>query len=104
MSKKISKSAVSAERAFSAQVVDGYERAASRAMLYATGFTKEDFKKSQIGVASTWSMVTPCNMHIDQLAVHVAQGVNEAGGKAVVFGTITISDAVSMGTEGMKYS
>ena len=103
MSKKTSKSA-SAEREFSSIVLDGYERAASRAMLYATGFTKEDFKKSQIGVASTWSMVTPCNMHIDQLAVHVAQGVNEAGGKAVVFGTITISDAVSMGTEGMKYS
>lgn len=103
MSKKSSKSG-SAEREFSSIVLDGYERAASRAMLYATGYTKEDFKKSQIGVASTWSMVTPCNMHIDQLAVHVAQGVNEAGGKAVVFGTITISDAVSMGTEGMKYS
>jgi dihydroxy-acid dehydratase len=103
MSKKTSKGA-SAEREFSSIVLDGYERAASRAMLYATGYKKEDFKKSQIGVASTWSMVTPCNMHIDQLAVHVAQGVNEAGGKAVVFGTITISDAVSMGTEGMKYS
>src|ERR1051325_10821294 len=49
-------------------------------------------------------MVTPCNMHIDQLAVHVALGVNEAGGKAVVFNTITISDGISMGTEGMKYS
>ena len=103
MSKKASKTAP-AQRAFSSQVLDGYERAASRAMLYATGFTREDFKKSQIGVASTWSMVTPCNMHIDQLAVHVAQGVNEAGGKAVVFGTITISDGISMGTEGMKYS
>jgi dihydroxy-acid dehydratase len=103
MSKKVAKGA-SAERAFSSLVVDGYERAAGRAMLYATGFTKEDFKKSQIGVASTWSMVTPCNMHIDQLAVHVAQGINEAGGKAIVFGTITISDAISMGTEGMKYS
>src|SRR5204863_736297 len=103
MSKKANKSA-SDERQFSSIVLDGYERAASRAMLYATGFTKDDFRKSQIGVASTWSMVTPCNMHIDQLAVHVAQGVNEAGGKAVVFGTITISDAVSMGTEGMKYS
>jgi dihydroxy-acid dehydratase len=73
-------------------------------MLYATGFKKEDFKKSQVGVASTWSMVTPCNMHIDQLAVSVAQGINEAGGKAVVFNTITISDGISMGTEGMKYS
>src|SRR6185369_16538374 len=85
-------------------VVDGVERAASRAMLYAVGFQKEDFQKPQIGVASTWSMVTPCNIHIDQLAVSVAQGINEAGGKAVVFNTITISDGISMGTEGMKYS
>ena len=73
-------------------VVDGPERAASRAMLHAVGFTRDDFKRSQVGVASTWSMVTPCNMHIDQLAVSVAQGVNEAGGKAVVFNTITVSD------------
>jgi len=84
--------------------VDGIERAPSRGMLYATGFKKEDFRKSQVGVASTWSMVTPCNMHIDQLAVSVAQGINEHGGKAVVFNTITISDGISMGTEGMKYS
>ena len=93
-----------AARAFSSIVVDGIERAPSRGMLYATGFKKEDFQKSQVGVASTWSMVTPCNMHIDQLAVSVAQGINEAGGKAVVFNTITISDGISMGTEGMKYS
>lgn len=93
-----------AARAFSSIVVDGIERAPSRGMLYATGFKKEDFRKSQVGVASTWSMVTPCNMHIDQLAVSVAQGINEAGGKAVVFNTITISDGISMGTEGMKYS
>ena len=92
------------ERFYSSQVVDGVERAASRAMLYAVGFQKEDFQKPQIGVASTWSMVTPCNIHIDQLAVSVAQGINEAGGKAIVFNTITISDGISMGTEGMKYS
>ncbi len=92
------------ERFYSSQVVDGVERAASRAMLYATGFKEEDFRKPQIGVASTWSMVTPCNIHIDQLAVSVAQGINENGGKAVVFNTITISDGISMGTEGMKYS
>ncbi len=98
------KIAPAAERAFSSIVVDGIERAPSRGMLYATGFKKEDFAKSQVGVASTWSMVTPCNMHIDQLAVSVAQGINEAGGKAVVFNTITISDGISMGTEGMKYS
>src|SRR5678809_1433930 len=91
-------------RAFSSIVVDGPERAASRAMLYAVGFKKEDFKKPQIGVVSTWSQVTPCNIHIDQLAVNVAMGVNEAGGKAVVFNTITISDGISMGSEGMKYS
>ncbi len=91
-------------RAFSSIVVDGIERAPSRGMLYATGFKKDDFQKPQVGVASTWSMVTPCNMHIDQLAVSVAQGINEAGGKAVVFNTITISDGISMGTEGMKYS
>jgi dihydroxy-acid dehydratase len=94
----------SRERFYSSQVVDGVERAASRAMLYAVGFKKEDFQKPQVGIASTWSMVTPCNIHIDQLAVSVAQGVNDAGGKAVVFNTITISDGISMGTEGMKYS
>ncbi len=94
----------SLERVWSAQVVDGAERAASRAMLHAVGFTRDDFRKSQVGVCSTWSQVTPCNIHIDQLAVQVAMGINEAGGKAVVFNTITISDGISMGTEGMKYS
>jgi dihydroxy-acid dehydratase len=73
-------------------------------MLYAVGFKKEDFQKPEIGVASTWSQVTPCNIHIDQLAVSVALGIQEAGGKAVVFNTITVSDGISMGSEGMKYS
>lgn len=91
-------------RAYSSVVLDGPERAASRAMLYAVGFKKDDFQKPQVGVVSTWSQVTPCNIHIDQLAVNVAMGVNEAGGKAVVFNTITISDGISMGSEGMKYS
>ncbi|MDD5216069.1 MAG: dihydroxy-acid dehydratase [Methylococcales bacterium] len=91
-------------RTFSSQVVDGMERAPSRAMLHAVGFTNADFKKPQIGVASTWSMVTPCNMHINKLADEVAKGVNSANGKAVIFNTITISDGISMGTEGMKYS
>jgi dihydroxy-acid dehydratase len=91
-------------RTFSSQVVDGMERAPSRAMLHAVGFTNDDFKKPQIGVASTWSMVTPCNMHINKLADEVAKGVNAANGKAVIFNTITISDGISMGTEGMKYS
>jgi dihydroxy-acid dehydratase len=73
-------------------------------MLYAVGFKPEDFQKSQIGIASTWGMVTPCNMHIDQLAREAAAGADAAGGKAVIFNTITISDGISMGSEGMKYS
>ncbi len=73
-------------------------------MLHAVGFTRDDFKKNQIGIASTWSMVTPCNMHIDGLARQSEAGVNTAGGKGLIFNTITISDGISMGTEGMKYS
>jgi dihydroxy-acid dehydratase len=73
-------------------------------MLYPVGFKAEDFKKPLIGVASTWSDVTPCNMHIDKLALESEKGVNEGGGKAIIFNTITISDGISMGTEGMKYS
>jgi dihydroxy-acid dehydratase len=91
-------------REFSAPVVDGPERAFSRGMLYAVGFKKEDFKKPIIGVASTWSEVTPCNVHIDKLAREVVQGVEGAGGKSITFNTITVSDGISMGTEGMKYS
>ncbi len=91
-------------RTFSSLVVDGMERAPSRAMLHAVGFSNEDFNKPQIGIASTWSMVTPCNMHINKLADDAALGVNNANGKAVIFNTITISDGISMGTEGMKYS
>ncbi len=94
----------SLHRAYSTAVTDGVERAPSRAMLHAVGFSNQDFKKSQIGIASTWSMVTPCNMHIDKLAEEARKGVDLAGGKGVVFGTITISDGISMGTEGMKYS
>ena len=91
-------------RTYSKRVVDGADRAPSRAMLRAVGFSTEDFKKPQVGIASTWSMVTPCNMHIDSLAKHAEQGVNHANGKGVIFNTITISDGISMGTEGMKYS
>jgi len=91
-------------RSFSSLVVDGMERAPSRAMLHAVGFKSEDFKKPQIGIASTWSMVTPCNMHINKLADAAGAGVDQANGKAVIFNTITISDGISMGTEGMKYS
>jgi dihydroxy-acid dehydratase len=91
-------------RKYSGPMLDGPERAPSRGMLYAVGFKKEDFQKSIIGVASTWSMVTPCNVHIDQLAREAARGVDEAGGKSIIFNTITVSDGISMGTEGMKYS
>jgi dihydroxy-acid dehydratase len=91
-------------RPFSSVVLDGGSRAPSRAMLYPIGFRENDFSKPQIGVASTWSMVTPCNMHIDQLAREAAAGIDGAGGKATIFNTITISDGISMGTEGMKYS
>ena len=73
-------------------------------MLYPVGFKPEDFFKPMIGIASAWSMVTPCNMHLDQLAREAEAGANAAGGKAIVFNTITISDGISMGTEGMKYS
>ncbi len=91
-------------RPFSAKVLDGPERAPSRAMLYPVGFKPEDFAKPMIGIASAWSMVTPCNMHLDQLARDAEAGANAAGGKAIIFDTITISDGISMGTEGMKYS
>lgn len=91
-------------RQFSAPVLDGPDRAPSRAMLYAVGYQPGDFGKSQIGVASTWSQVTPCNFHIDRLAKESAKGVEAGGGRPVVFNTITISDGISMGTEGMKYS
>src|SRR2546427_1050947 len=92
------------QRPHSSIVLDGPERAPSRAMLYPVGFKTEDFSKPIVGVASTWSMVTPCNMHIDQLAREAEAGANSAGGKAIIFDTITISDGISMGTEGMKYS
>ena len=92
------------ERPYSSIVVDGVEQAPSRAMLYPTGFKTEDFSKPQIGIASTWSMVTPCNMHINELAEAAAMGADEAGAKSVLFNTITVSDGISMGTPGMRYS
>jgi dihydroxy-acid dehydratase len=92
------------KRPHSSLVLDGPERAPGRAMLHAVGFTRDDFKKSQVGVCSTWSQVTPCNVHIDALARHTAEGVTSAGAKPIIFNTITVSDAISMGTEGMKYS
>ncbi|MBU2885621.1 dihydroxy-acid dehydratase [Gilvimarinus agarilyticus] len=92
------------KRKHSSKVVDGIEKTPARAMLRAVGFTDDDFKKPQVGIASTWSMVTPCNMHIDKLADEACAGADQAGGKGVVFNTITISDGISNGTEGMKYS
>ncbi len=91
-------------RTYSSRVTDGVSRAPARAMLHAVGFKAEDFRKPQVGIASTWGMVTPCNMHINGLADASCRGVDGAGGKAVTFNTITVSDGISMGTEGMKYS
>src|SRR3989338_3895429 len=85
-------------------MTEGDGRAPNRAMLRATGFTDADFKKSIVGIASTWSEVTPCNMHIDKLAKHVHDGCRKAGVVPQTFGTITVSDGISMGHEGMKYS
>ncbi len=94
----------SSRRRYSSSVVDGVGKAPSRAMLRATGFTDEDFHKPQVGIASTWSRVTPCNMHINDLAEEAGRGADAAGGKSVIFNTITISDGIANGTEGMKYS
>jgi len=91
-------------RRYSRVVTDGAEHAPSRAMLRATGFRDADFNRPQIGIASTWSMITPCNMHLDELARQAASGSDKAGGKAVIFNTITVSDGISMGTPGMRYS
>ena len=96
--------AMDKRRRYSAPVVDGINKSAGRAMLRAVGFTDEDFRKPQIGIASTWSNLTPCNMHIDGLAREAAKGADAAGGKALIFNTITISDGIANGTEGMKYS
>lgn len=85
-------------------ISEGVNRVPNRAMLRAVGFTDEDFKKPMIGVASTWSEVTPCNMHINELAVKAKQGARENGGAPLVFNTITVSDGISMGHEGMLFS
>src|SRR5690554_660159 len=91
-------------RRYSAPVVDGINKSASRAMLRAVGFQDEDFRKPQVGIASTWSNLTPCNMHIDGLAREAAEGADAAGGKSLIFNTITVADGIANGTEGMKYS
>ena len=91
-------------RKFSKDLVDGPNQAASRSMLRGVGFTTEDFKKPFVGIASTGAKVTPCNMHINQLADIVEHSIDGSGGKGVLFNTITVSDGISMGTQGMKYS
>ncbi len=91
-------------RAWSHAITEPDERAPSRAMLRAVGFQRADFHKPIVGIASAWSEVTPCNVHLDRLARRAARGVEEAGAKALTFNTITVSDGISMGTEGMKYS
>jgi dihydroxy-acid dehydratase len=91
-------------RRYSRLVVDGIKQTPSRAMLRAVGFTDADFEKPQIGIASTWSNLTPCNVHLDGLARLAAQGAEEGGAKAITFNTITVSDGISMGTPGMRYS
>ncbi|MEO8465201.1 MAG: dihydroxy-acid dehydratase [Gammaproteobacteria bacterium] len=91
-------------RRYSRVVVDGPAKAPARSMLRAVGFKDADFAKPQVGIASTWSMVTPCNMHIDTLARDAAAGADAAGGKSVLFNTITVSDGIANGTPGMRYS
>ena len=91
-------------RKYSKHLVDGPNQAASRSMLRGAGFTSEDFKKPFVGIASTGAKVTPCNMHINGLADIVEDSISDAGGKGVLFNTITVSDGISMGTQGMKYS
>ena len=91
-------------RKYSSIVHDGSDRAPNRSMLRAVGFKDEDFKKTVVGIASTWSMLTPCNMHIDALAREAGAGADAAGGKSIIFGTITVADGISMGTLGMRYS
>ena len=91
-------------RQHSRLVVDGLKNAPARAMLRAVGFKDRDFNRPQVGIASTWANLTPCNMHIDELAREAAAGADAAGGKGVLFNTITVSDGISMGSPGMRYS
>src|SRR3989338_2955682 len=85
-------------------ISEGEARAPNRGMLRAIGFKDEDFKKPIIGVASTWSDITPCNMHIDKLAIEVRKGIKKYNGAGLTFGVPTVSDGISMGNPGMKYS
>src|SRR5450631_1206999 len=88
----------------STDVTEGYERAPARAMLRAVGMTDDDWDKPQIGVASSWNEITPCNLSLDRLAKAAKEGVRAAGGFPMEFGTISVSDGISMGHEGMHFS
>src|SRR6202008_4756424 len=88
----------------SREVTDGIERAAARGMLRAVGMRDEDFAKPQIGVASSWNEITPCNLSLDRLAKAAKDGVHAAGGFPLEFGTISVSDGIAMGHEGMHFS
>ncbi len=88
----------------SRQVTDGLERAAARGMLRAVGMGDEDFTKPQIAIASSWNEITPCNLSLDRLATSAKEGVHAAGGFPMEFGTISVSDGISMGHEGMHFS
>src|SRR6058998_2320365 len=92
------------ERPRSKDVTEGVERAPARAMLRAVGFTDEDFDKPQVGVASSWNEVTPCNIHLNRLAAAAKEGVREAGAVPIEFTTIAVSDGIAMGHEGMRAS
>ena len=88
----------------SRDVTDGLEKAAARGMLRAIGMEDADFAKPQIGVGSSWNEITPCNLSLDRLAKAVKDGVHAAGGFPMEFGTISVSDGISMGHEGMHFS
>jgi dihydroxy-acid dehydratase len=85
-------------------ITEGPSRAGARSMFHAVGFTNEDLSKPIIGIANTWTEIGPCNFHLRQLAEAVKQGIREAGGTPMEFNTVTISDGITMGTEGMKAS
>src|SRR5262245_11432253 len=103
MTKKQGKGTVDTRR-YSRLVVDGAKQSPSRAMLRQVGLQDADFEKPQIGVASTWANLTPCNIHINDLAAEAVAGADASGGKGVLFNTITVSDGISMGSPGMRYS
>jgi len=85
-------------------VTDGLERAAARGMLRAVGMSDEDWPKPQIGIASSWNEITPCNLPLERLARAAKEGVHAGGGYPLQFGTISVSDGISMGHEGMHFS